>query len=191
MISHLRKWRSALYLATCVTTSLFIGCGKKEAPPEKAVAPAGTESPQQTAAPSAGSERANAAPVALPARFGRHTDDLDGMLKRRNIRALVLINPISFFYSHGHPMGVNYEALRELESFINQKMKTGALKVKVTFIPLRPDEVEAALTQGVGDVIAYALVVTPERQQRVAFTAPLQTDVKQVVVAGPNFGDSF
>ena len=72
--------------------------------------------------------------------------------------------------------------------FINQKMKTGALKVKVTFIPLRPDEVEAALTQGVGDVIAYALVVTPERQQRVAFTAPLQTDVKQVVVSGPNFG---
>jgi extracellular solute-binding protein (family 3) len=174
-----------------VTTSLFIGCGKKEAPPEKAVAPAGTESPQQTAAPSAGSERANAAPVALPAPFGRRTDDLDGMLKRRNIRALVLINPISFFYSHGHPMGVNYEALRELESFINQKMKTGALKVKVTFIPLRPDEVEAALTQGVGDVIAYALVVTPERQQRVAFTAPLQTDVKQVVVSGPNFGDSF
>jgi membrane-bound lytic murein transglycosylase MltF len=126
--------------------------------------------------------------VKLPAPFGRSTGDLDVMLKRRNIRALVLLNPISFFYTNGQPMGVNYEVLRDFESFINQKMKTGALKVKVTFIPLRPDQVESALMQGVGDMIAYALVVTPERKQRVAFTVPVQTDVKQVIVTGADFG---
>jgi hypothetical protein len=27
---------------------------------------------------------------------------------------------------------------------------------------MRPDQVEAALTQGVGDIVAYALVVTPD-----------------------------
>jgi hypothetical protein len=37
----------------------------------------------------------------LPAPFGRTTDDLDAMLKRRNIRAIVLINPIGFYYSNG------------------------------------------------------------------------------------------
>jgi membrane-bound lytic murein transglycosylase MltF len=126
--------------------------------------------------------------TAAPAPFGIHTDDLDEMLKRRNIRALVMINPIGFFYSNGQPMGVMYEGLRELESYINQKMKTGVLKVNVTFIPLRPDQVEAALTQGVGDFVAYALVVTPARQQKVAFTVPLQNDVKHVIVTGPNFG---
>ncbi len=110
------------------------------------------------------------------------------MVKQRNIRALVLINPIGFFYSNGHPMGAMYEALRELETFVNQKLKTGTLKVKVTFIPVRPDQAESALTQGVGDMIAYAVVVTPEREQRVAFTVPIQKDVKQIIVTGSNFG---
>jgi membrane-bound lytic murein transglycosylase MltF len=110
------------------------------------------------------------------------------MVKRQTIRALVLINPISFFYDNGQPMGVNYEALRALETYVNQKFKTGALKVQVTFIPMRPDQIEAALNQGVGDLIAYALVVTPERQQQVAFTIPIEKDVKQIIVTGPNFG---
>ena len=39
-----------------------------------------------------------------------------------------------------------------------------------------------------GDVIAYALVITPGAQQLFAFTVPVQTDVKQVIVTGPNFG---
>ena len=126
----------------------------------------------------------------LPAPYGHHTDDLDAMLKRRYLRALVLINPIGFFYtSNGQPMGVNYEVLREFESYLNKKYKTGNFTVKVTFVPVRPDQVEAALTQGTGDLIAYALVVTPEREQRVAFTVPLQKDVKQIVVSGPTFGN--
>ncbi len=116
--------------------------------------------------------------------FARRTGDLDHMVKQRNIRAIVLINPIGFFYSNGHPMGAMYEALRELETFVNQKLKTGTLKVKVTFIPVRPDQAESALTQGVGDMIAYAVVVTPEREQRVAFTVPIQKDVKQIIVTG-------
>ena len=33
-----------------------------------------------------------------------------------------------------------YEALEELEKFVNKKYKTGALKVKVTFIPMSPDD---------------------------------------------------
>jgi membrane-bound lytic murein transglycosylase MltF len=44
------------------------------------------------------------------------------------------------------------------------------------------------LVQGVGDVVAYPLVVTGERQQQAAITVPLRTDVKQVLVSGPNFG---
>jgi membrane-bound lytic murein transglycosylase MltF len=174
-------YKMALCL-TCLTTSLLLGSGKKEAPKQTAAA---TSTPAQ---PLGSAQALPAATVTLPAPFGRSTDDLDAMLKRRNIRALVLINPIGFFYSSGHPMGANYEALQEFESFINQKMKTGALRVKVTFIPLRPDQVEPALTQGVGDLIAYALVVTPERQQRAAFTIPLQADVKQLIVTGPDFG---
>lgn len=164
----------------CITALiLLIVCGEKEGHPNTLVpATAVAASSTETVSPGA----------ALPAPFGRHTDDLDAMVKRQNIRALVMINPIGFFYSGGQPMGVEYEALRAFESFVNQKVKSRAIKVEVTFIPSRPDQVEEALMQGVGDLIAYALVVTPERQQRVAFTVPLQTDVKQVIVSGPDFG---
>jgi membrane-bound lytic murein transglycosylase MltF len=120
--------------------------------------------------------------------FGRHTDDLEGMLQRQNIRALVMINPIGFFYEDGQPMGAIYEALRELQSFINEKYKTGALKVEVTFIPVRPDQAEAALAQGMGDFIANAVIITPERQQRFAFSLPIEKNVQQIIVTGAKFG---
>jgi membrane-bound lytic murein transglycosylase MltF len=136
---------------------------------------------------STGPAQANAK-VTVPAPYGYHTDDLDGIVKRRNLRALVLVNPIGFFYDNGQPMGIMYDALRALETYVNQKLHTGALKIEVTFIPVHPNQVEAALTEGAGDLVAYALVVTPERQQQVAFTVPLQTNLKQVVVTGPNFG---
>ncbi len=188
MISRSGKCRTALCLATCLAISLLIGCGKKEAAP-----PASTEQAKQEKAPAAPVSSPDEPPapssnVALPQAFGRRTGDLDEMAKNRNIRALVLLSRIGFFYDNGLPKGVNYEALEEFQKFVNQKLKTGKLDVKVTFIPLRPDQVEAALTQGVGDLIAYGIVVTPEREQRVAFSTPIQTDVTQIIVTGPNYG---
>jgi membrane-bound lytic murein transglycosylase MltF len=111
------------------------------------------------------------------------------MAKGRNIRALVMLSPIAFFHDKGHPKGVMYEALEEFQKFANQKLKTGTLDVKVTFIHLRPDQMEVALAQGVGELIAYGIVITPEREPRVAFSTPVQKDVTQIVVTGPDFGD--
>lgn len=133
---------------------------------------AATASPQQGA-------------LTLPTGFGKRTGDLDEMVKQRSIRALVIVNPIGFFYVNGRPMGVQYEALQEFEKFVNQKLKTGNLPVKVDFLPMRPDQLESALREGLGDLIAVAIVITPEREQRVAFSVPIQKDVAQVVVTGP------
>src|SRR5579862_4372609 len=47
--------------------------------------------------------------LSLPPNFERHIDDLDEMAKRRNIRALVILNPIGFFYQNGLPKGAIYE----------------------------------------------------------------------------------
>jgi membrane-bound lytic murein transglycosylase MltF len=180
-----RRNRIVLF-AACFAAILLAGCSKKEAPAPKSETPATTAS-QPAAAPAAAQSAAEN--VTLPAPFGKSTDDLDAMLKRRNIRAIVIMNPIGFFYDKGHPMGAMFEALREFESFVNKKYKTGTMQVKVSFIPMRPDQVEAALQQGVGDVVAYGMVVTPEREQRFAFTVPIQTNVQQVVVSGKGFGD--
>jgi membrane-bound lytic murein transglycosylase MltF len=167
-------------------------CGKKEGAP-----PSGEEqvTKQVTAAktvPGGASSAEDPPPpansVALPVNTGRHTGDLDDMVKRRNIRVLVLLSPIAFFYDKGHPRGIVYEALEEFQSVLNKKLKTGTLNVKVTFIPTSPAQVEAALTEGLGDLIAYGIAMTPEREERVAFSVPIQTDVTQIVVTGPGFG---
>jgi membrane-bound lytic murein transglycosylase MltF len=166
---------------------LLSACGKKAAPPasteqakEQAAPAPPVSSPDEPPAPSTG--------ISLPTNFGRHTDDLDEMVKRRTIRALVILNPISFFYDKGQPRGVMYEALQELQKDVNQKLKTGKLQVEVTYIPMRVDQLEAALTEGLGDIIAYGVVVTPDREKRVAFSTPFQTDVTQIIVTGSNFG---
>jgi membrane-bound lytic murein transglycosylase MltF len=187
MNSRLGRRKAALCLTMGLTLAVLIGCSKREGTP-----PATTEQAQQPAAaapvsspdePPAPSNDIELGPV-----FARHTGDLDEMVKRRNIRALVLLNPIGFFYDKGQPRGVMYEALEEFQKFANQKLKTGKLQVKVTFLPMRVDQVEAALTEGVGDMIAYGIVITPDREKRVAFSTPLQTDVTQIIVTGANFG---
>jgi membrane-bound lytic murein transglycosylase MltF len=126
--------------------------------------------------------------LSLPINFQRRTTDLDDMVKARNIRALVVLNPIGFFYDKGMPRGAIYEALEEFQKFVNKKLKTGKLTVNITYLPVAPGQVEAALTEGMGDLVANAVVITPEREQRFAFSVPIQTDVAQIVVSGLRFG---
>ncbi len=68
---------------------------------------------------------------------------------------------------------------------MNQKVKTGALKVNVTFIPVRPEQLEHALLTGVGDVMGYPVIVTPDRGKHALFTSSIYSNVKQVIVTGP------
>ena len=182
--------RQVLVLVVCVLALLLsVACSKKQASPassEQAQQPA-APAPNQAAPVSSPEEPpAASAEIKLPAVFRRRTGDLDEMQKYRNIRALVILNPISFFYDKGHPRGVMYEAMEEFQKFANQKLKTGKLDVKVTFLPMRVDQIEAALNQGVGDIIAHGITVTPEREQRVAFSSPIMTDVSQIIVTGPS-----
>ena len=149
------------------------------------------EEPSQALVPSENAATTGSPPsqLALPTGFGKRTGDLDEMAKNRCIRALLIVNPIGFFYSDGKPEGIQYEALQEFEKFANQKLNTGKLPVKVVFLPMGPDQLEAALNQGLGDMIAQAIVITPQREQRVAFSTPIQNNVTQVVVTGSTLAD--
>jgi membrane-bound lytic murein transglycosylase MltF len=106
------------------------------------------------------------------------------MIERHEIRALVVYSRSAFFYDKGQPRGIAFEALREFETFINQKFNTGALKVQVTFLPTPYEDLEKSLLEGKGDLIALGVAVTPERQQHVEFTVPVATGITQVVVTG-------
>jgi ABC-type amino acid transport substrate-binding protein len=43
----------------------------------------------------------------------------------------------------------------------------------MTEFPVAPGQLEAALTEGMGDLVANAVVITPEREQRFAFSVPI------------------
>ena len=80
------------------------------------------------------------------------------MVKAQNIRALVLYSRSSFFYVNGRPQGIFYEALQDFEQFVNQKLLTRQ-HVQVTFIPVRPDQLESYLNEGIGDLNLRELAV--------------------------------
>src|SRR5689334_21832464 len=54
----------------------------------------------------------------------RWAGDIDGMLQRRYIRALVIYNKTNFFYDGPQTRGISYEALFEFEKFLNRKLNT-------------------------------------------------------------------
>jgi membrane-bound lytic murein transglycosylase MltF len=139
---------------------------------------------QSSAIPGNGTEKTTAS-LELPITFARHVGDLEGMKKRHVIRVLVVPSHSGFFYDRGIPHGIFYEAFDEFQRFANQKLRTGNLKVNVTFIPVRLEQLEHALLEGVGDVVGYGVVVTPEREKLVLFTTPFDSNVKQVIVTGP------
>jgi hypothetical protein len=86
-------------LAIVCVALLLIACGKKEARPQ------GTDQTKQQGAASGPTSSTATNALLLPLHFEHHTGDLDEMVKRRNIRALVILNPIGFFYDKGRPRG--------------------------------------------------------------------------------------
>ena len=145
-----------------------------------------SEAPAQSE-PAASQDQAShsTAILELPITFEGRVGDLDGMLKKHEIRALVVPSRSGFFYDKGHPQGIYFEALDEFQRFVNRRFRTGSLKINVTYLPVRPEQLENALLEGVGDVVAYGVEVTPEREKRVLFTTPIDSNVKQVIVTGP------
>jgi membrane-bound lytic murein transglycosylase MltF len=181
------SWRVSVILLVFCVALVLIGCGKQETSPAATASQPHHQAGVSTRAlPSTTGSGSNA--LSLPLDFDRYTGDLDEMVKRRNIRVLVIPNPIGFFYDNGRPRGALYESLEEFQKFTNKKLNTGTLSVKVTYLPMAPAQVEAALTEGMGDLVANAVVITPERATKFAFSTPIQTNVTQIVVSGPAFG---
>jgi membrane-bound lytic murein transglycosylase MltF len=115
------------------------------------------------------------------------TGDLDGMIKRRVIRVLVAPSRTSYWLNGARQTGVEYELLKAFEKEINEKYKTQGkhIRIFVTIIPTRPDQLISGLLEGRGDIAAGILTVTPERLEQVDFGEPFFRGVKQIVVTGP------
>ena len=110
---------------------------------------------------------------------------LDGMIKRRTIRALVTYSQTFYFLDGPQQRGATYELLVQFRDWLNKKLKRKTLQVNLLIIPVPRDQLIPALLEGRGDIAAANLTITPERQKLVGFSTPLLTDVKEIVVTGP------
>ena len=113
------------------------------------------------------------------------TGDFDGMVEKCRIRVFVVYSKTFYFLDQGRQRGLSYDLLKEFEKYVNNKLKTGTLKIQVIFIPVTRDQIIPGLVKGFGDIAVANLTITPQRQKQVEFSDPLMTGVKELLVTGP------
>lgn len=121
--------------------------------------------------------------------------DLPDIINRRAIRVLTTYSKTFFFIDKGTQRGATHDLFIALEKDLNnqlakeKKLKQKHLKVRIVFIPVTRDNLFKALNEGKGDIAAANLTITSSRQEQVAFTTPLYSDVKELLVSGPSSPD--
>lgn len=164
---------------------LLSGCGRDADEAGKtSVTGDATESRAGKAANAAGKEDPAALAKGLVERW---TGDLDGMIERRKVRALVPYSRTFYFLDErGSQRGLSHAFMEAFEEYLNDHLESGLLEVQVVFIPVTRDQLIPWLLEGRGDVIAANLTRTETRSERLQFSAPLARNVREVIVSGPS-----
>jgi membrane-bound lytic murein transglycosylase MltF len=126
----------------------------------------------------------NNEPLPLASHFSKeYKDDLKGLLERRYIRVLTTFNKTNFFLSEGRTYGFEFSLLKDYEKFLNEKVKRSDMKVVLEFIPVSRDQLIPKLVNGLGDIAAASLTITPKRLEVVNFTDPYLSNIDEIIVA--------
>jgi membrane-bound lytic murein transglycosylase MltF len=129
-------------------------------------------------------ENVSSAKTALPA-LKAWTGDISGMRSRRVIRILVPYSKTIYFIDKGEQFGTAVELGEELGEWLNKGKKNEIEKIRIAFVPTPRDKLLSGLNEGVGDIAAGNLTITPERLQIVDFTNAGIRDVREILVTGP------
>jgi membrane-bound lytic murein transglycosylase MltF len=132
----------------------------------------------------AAAEKMSGAKTALPMR-GAWTGDFDGLKDRRLIRILVPYSKTIYFIDKGEQLGVAVEAGEALGEWLNKGKKKETDRIRIEFIPTPRDKLLSALNNGLGDIVAGNLTITPSRLREVDFTKAGMGDVREILVTGP------
>ena len=115
------------------------------------------------------------------AQFG----DLDSMIARRFIRALVPYTKTYYFIDGKERKGLAYDALNLFEKELNRSLRFYPPQVRVVFIPVNREQLIPLLNQGYGDLIFGGFTITKEREELVDFSQPTISGLQEIVVGGP------
>jgi len=110
--------------------------------------------------------------------------DLDSMVERRIIRALVPYTHLYYYVDGKERKGVAFEALNIFEKSLNQQLGFKPHHVRVIFIPVNRSQVIPLLRDGYGDIAYAGMTITEDRKKIVDFSAPSISGLKEIVVAG-------
>jgi membrane-bound lytic murein transglycosylase MltF len=109
------------------------------------------------------------------------------MKQARLVRVLLANSRTLFYNDRGEQRGIDADAVRGFEQWLNRKYRRslGARPITVAMIPTPRDRLLQDLVAGRGDLAVANLTITPERSQRVDFSAPALSGVNEIVVTGP------
>lgn len=120
--------------------------------------------------------------------FERRTGDFDVIAKKHVLRVLVPYSKTFFFFDGPDRKGLTYEWLKSFESALNKGQKKKALRMRVAIVPTPRDQLLPGLINGLGDIAAGNLTITPERLEQVDFGAPVMTNIQEILVTHKSAG---
>ncbi|HNP29061.1 MAG TPA: lytic transglycosylase F [Nitrospirales bacterium] len=114
------------------------------------------------------------------------TGDWDGMVTRNQVRVLIPFSKTFYFLDGGRQRGLTYDLMKIFAKQVNDDLKRKTVQVQFVFIPVNRDELIPGLLNGIGDIAAGALTITPERTKLIDFSEPVLTHVREIIVTGPS-----
>jgi len=121
-------------------------------------------------------------------KFERYTGDYDVIAKKRVLRVLVPYSKTFFFFDGPDRKGLTYEWLKSFEGALNKGRKKKALRMRLAIVPTPRDQLLPGLINGVGDIAAGNLTITPERLKQVDFGAPVMANIQEILVTHKSAG---
>lgn len=139
-----------------------------------------TASGAATSTTSAGAELGGRAMTSFEQELMRHsldryTGDLETIRKKKVLRVLTRNNSSNYFVRNGQERGFQYELAKAFADELGVRL--------AVIVPESRGELEAALLEGEGDLIAAGTTITSTRAQRVRFTSPIRTSQRMLVVS--------
>ena len=117
------------------------------------------------------------------------TGDLEGIKERGFLRFATAHNPLFLGAEFADQRGLAFDLARELENFLAEKVGKGqAGPIRVVVMPMARDAIIPAVAEGRADFAGANLTITAERSKVVAFSEPLWSEVRELVVTGPGLG---
>jgi membrane-bound lytic murein transglycosylase MltF len=111
--------------------------------------------------------------------------DLDSMIARRRIRALVPYTHLYYAIDLKKRSGIAFEALNLFETALNKQLHLKPNYVRIIFIPVNRSQVIPLLRDGYADLAYAGITITEERKKLVDFSIPSITGLKEIIVGGP------